>query len=213
MPEVKATHRYLRTSAFKVREVLDLVRGLHVDEARAVLRNHPRGAARDVLKVLESAIANAEHNNQLPVDELFISTAFADEGMTLRRWRPRARGRATRIRKRTAHVTVAVDRLTDQQLAEIEAREERRSSSRSARVAASRRAQQEQEQETEAGSADESAEATEEEAPAAEEAPAESDETETQPEESGAETSEKATDESTEDADDTEAESSEEEEK
>ncbi|MBI2168325.1 MAG: 50S ribosomal protein L22 [Actinobacteria bacterium] len=141
MPEVKATYRYLRTSAFKVREVLDLVRGLPVDEARQVLRFHERGTARDVLKVLESAVANAEHNNHLPADELFVSACFADEGMTLKRWRPRARGRATRIRKRTSHVTVVVDRMSTDQLERVQERAERTTASRAARVAGSRRAE------------------------------------------------------------------------
>lgn len=140
MPEVKATYRYMRTSAFKVREVLDLVRGRHVQDAREILLFHPRGPAKDVLKVLESAVANAEHNSGLPADELFVSKCFADEGITLKRWRPRARGRATRIRKRTSHVTVIVDRMTAEQLSRREAKAER-TSTRSARVAASRRAQ------------------------------------------------------------------------
>ena len=116
MPETKATLRYLRTSPYKVREVLGLIRGLEVEEARQVLRFSDRGAARDVLKVLDSAVANADHTLNLPPDELYVSVAFADEGPTIKRWRPRARGRATRIRKRTCHITVMVARLTDEQL-------------------------------------------------------------------------------------------------
>jgi large subunit ribosomal protein L22 len=116
MPETKATLRYLRTSATKVREVLDLIRGLEVEEARHVLRFSERGAARDVLKVLNSAAANADHTLNIPVDELYVSLAFADEGPTIKRWRPRARGRATRIRKRTSHITIVVARLSDEQL-------------------------------------------------------------------------------------------------
>lgn len=108
--------RYLRTSAYKVREVLALIRGLEVDEARHVLRFCDRAAAKDVLKVLESAVANAEHTLHIPADELFVSVAYADEGPTIKRWRPRARGRATRIRKRTSHTTVIVARLSDEQL-------------------------------------------------------------------------------------------------
>jgi len=116
VPETKAPLRDLRTSATKVREVLDLIRGLEVDEARHVLRFSERGAAREVLKVLNSAVANADHTLNIPADELFVSLAFADEGPTIKRWRPRARGRATRIRKRTSHITIVVARLSDEQL-------------------------------------------------------------------------------------------------
>src|SRR5438132_7802956 len=116
MPETKATLRYLRTSATKVREVLDLIRGLEVEEARHVLRFSDRGAARDVLKILNSAAANADHTLNIPVDELYVALAYADEGPTIKRWRPRARGRATRIRKRTSHITIVVARLSDEQL-------------------------------------------------------------------------------------------------
>jgi large subunit ribosomal protein L22 len=116
MPETKATLRYFRTSAYKVREVLGLIRGLPVEEARHVLQFCERSAAREVLKVLNSAVANAEHTLDLPADELFVSVAYADEGPTIKRWRPRARGRATRIRKRTCHMTIVVARLSDEQL-------------------------------------------------------------------------------------------------
>jgi large subunit ribosomal protein L22 len=116
MPETKATLRYLRTSATKVREVLGLIRGLEVDEARHVLRFSERGPARDVLKVLNSAVANADNTLNIPPDELYVSLAYADEGPTIKRWRPRARGRATRIRKRTSHITIVVARLSDEQL-------------------------------------------------------------------------------------------------
>src|SRR5918912_4179535 len=118
MPETKATLRYLRTSATKVREVLGLIRGLEVDEARHVLRFSERGAAREVLKVLNSAVANADHTLNIPSDELRVAVAFADEGPTIKRWRPRARGRATRIRKRTCHITIIVARLSDTELQE-----------------------------------------------------------------------------------------------
>ncbi|HEY3239096.1 MAG TPA: 50S ribosomal protein L22 [Acidimicrobiia bacterium] len=116
MPETKATLRYLRTSAYKVREVLSLIRDLPVEEARHVLQFCERSVARDVLKVLNSAVANAEHTLDLPADELYVSVAFADEGPTIKRWRPRARGRATRIRKRTSHMTIVVARFSDDQL-------------------------------------------------------------------------------------------------
>jgi large subunit ribosomal protein L22 len=116
MPETKATLRYLRISAYKVREVLELIRGLPVDEARHALAFCERSVARDALKVLNSAVANAEHTLDLASDELYVSVAYADEGPTIKRWRPRARGRATRIRKRTSHMTIVVARFSDDQL-------------------------------------------------------------------------------------------------
>ncbi len=100
--------RYIRQSPTKVRQVLDLIRGMPVDEARTTLEFANRRATDPVAKVLNSAIANAEHNLALDADELFISEAFADEGPTLKRFRPRARGRATRINKRTSHITIVV---------------------------------------------------------------------------------------------------------
>ncbi len=115
-PQTRATLKYLRTSPYKVREVLDLVRGLDVDDARHVLQYSERGPAREVLKVLNSAVANADHTLNIPADELKVAVAFADEGPTIKRWRPRARGRATRIRKRTCHVTIIVARLSDDEL-------------------------------------------------------------------------------------------------
>jgi large subunit ribosomal protein L22 len=121
-PQTKATLKYLRTSAYKVREVLDLIRGLDVDDARHVLQFSERGPAREVLKVLNSAVANADHTLNIPADELKVAVAFADEGPTIKRWRPRARGRATRIRKRTCHITIIVARLSD---AELQARRRR----------------------------------------------------------------------------------------
>jgi large subunit ribosomal protein L22 len=115
-PQTRATLKYLRTSAYKVREVLDLIRGLDVDDARHVLQFNERGPAREVLKVLNSAVANADHTLNIPADELKVAVAYADEGPTIKRWRPRARGRATRIRKRTCHITIVVARLSDTEL-------------------------------------------------------------------------------------------------
>lgn len=106
--KVQAHARFIRQSPSKVRLVLDLVRGLPVEEARQVLQFTSRGAAEAVAKVLNSAIANAEHNHALDAEELYVAEAYANEGPTLRRFQPRARGRATRIRKRTSHITVAV---------------------------------------------------------------------------------------------------------
>jgi large subunit ribosomal protein L22 len=116
MPETSATLRHLRTAPNKVRQVLGLIRGLEVDGARETLRFCERGAADEVLKLLDSAVANAEHNENLPADELFVHRAYADEGPTMKRWRPRARGRGTRIRKRTTHITIVVARFSDEEL-------------------------------------------------------------------------------------------------
>ncbi len=108
-------------SPTKARQVVDLIRGRHVDDARRVLAFTQRGAARTVIKVLNSAIANAEHNRSLPADELVVSRAWVDEGPTLRRFRPRALGRATRIRKRTCHISVVVARPEEEILEVAEA--------------------------------------------------------------------------------------------
>jgi large subunit ribosomal protein L22 len=122
-PGVRAEVKYVRSSAYKAREILNLIRGLPVARALEVLELAERDIARVVLKCLESAIANAEHNNQIPADELFVSACFADEGPTLKRWRPRARGRATRIRKRTCHITIIVSRLAADDLEKLRERE------------------------------------------------------------------------------------------
>ena len=118
-PGVRAVHRHARFSAYKAREVLDLIRGKSVIEARNILEFSDRGAAAVILKVLDSAVANAGNNNDIPPEELFVSACFADEGPTMKRWRPRARGRATRIRKRTCHITVIVGRYDSAELAAI----------------------------------------------------------------------------------------------
>jgi len=108
-----ATARFIRISPTKARQVVDLIRGRHVDDARRVLAFTQRSATTPVAKVLESAVANAEHNRGLPTDELVVARAWVDEGPTLRRFRPRAMGRATRIRKRTCHISVVVGRPVD----------------------------------------------------------------------------------------------------
>ena len=112
--KVKAHSRYIRQSPYKVRRVLDLVRGLPVEEAEHVLRLTPRAAADPIAKVLKSAVANAEHNHALDADELVVAVAFADEGPTLKRFRPRARGRASKINKRTSHITIVVSDLSEE---------------------------------------------------------------------------------------------------
>lgn len=107
--EVKAQARYVRVTPFKARRVIDLIRGLHVEEARRVLQFSPQAASEPVRKVLDSAVANAEHNHRMNTEALFVSSAFVDEGPTMKRFRPRALGRAFRVRKRTSHITVMVD--------------------------------------------------------------------------------------------------------
>jgi large subunit ribosomal protein L22 len=119
----RAVAKYVRISPYKVRQVLDLVRGYDAERAREILKFCERDAAIVVGKLLDSAVANAEHDHALVGDELFVSACFADEGPTLKRWRPRARGRATRIRKRTCHITLIVSRLPDR---ELQARRARR---------------------------------------------------------------------------------------
>jgi large subunit ribosomal protein L22 len=112
----RSTAKYVRSSAYKAREVLDLIRGLDVRRADQVLQFTDREVARAVRKVLASAVANAIHNDEQDPDELYVRACFADEGPTLRRFRPRARGRATRVRKRTCHITIVIDRMSEEQL-------------------------------------------------------------------------------------------------
>jgi len=107
-PVVKAQAKYVRTSARKARLVADHVRGKSVTEARAILAHTPRAVAEDWEKLLNSAVANAEHNHELLGDDLRILSITADEGPTLKRFRPRAMGRASRIRKRTSHLSIAL---------------------------------------------------------------------------------------------------------
>jgi large subunit ribosomal protein L22 len=108
-PTAQARARYVRMTPRKVRRVVDLIRGLPAAEAQAVLRFAPQAASEPVGKVLDSAIANAENNAQLPVESLVVSEAYVDEGPTLKRFQPRAQGRAYRINKRTSHITVVVE--------------------------------------------------------------------------------------------------------
>jgi large subunit ribosomal protein L22 len=105
---VRAQAKYVRTSARKARLVCDHIRGKDVAEARAILAFTPRAAAKAWIKLLESAVANAEHNHELVGEDLRIAAVHADEGPTLKRFRPRAMGRATRIRKRTSHLTITL---------------------------------------------------------------------------------------------------------
>ncbi len=106
--EVKAVSKYIRVSPRKARVVVDLIRGKGVESAREILAFSERAIAETVLKTLNSAVANAEHNNHLRTDNLVVKTAFVDEGPTLKRIRPRAKGSASSINKRTSHITIIV---------------------------------------------------------------------------------------------------------
>ena len=138
----RAVLRHSRMSASKVRQVLNLIRGQDVTLAAEILANGDREAATVVGKVLASAVANAVHNDGLDAEELYVSACFADEGSTLKRWRPRARGRATRIRKRTSHITIIVSRMPDERIARRRAKQSAAGAQRSRRVASSRRSRQ-----------------------------------------------------------------------
>jgi large subunit ribosomal protein L22 len=108
-PGAFAEARYVRDTATKARRVVDLIRGLPAAEALTVLKFAPQAASDQVYRVVESAVANAEHNERLDPDSLLVTQAFVDEGPTMKRFRPRAQGRAYRIRKRTCHITVVVE--------------------------------------------------------------------------------------------------------
>jgi large subunit ribosomal protein L22 len=138
-PGTRAVLRHSGMSASKARQVLDLIRGQDVDRAAEILIGTEREAAEIIGKVLNSAVANAAHNDFQNPEELYVSACFADEGATMKRWRPRARGRATRIRKRTCHITIIVSRLPEAKLEQRRKRMEAVSANRSRRVDASRR--------------------------------------------------------------------------
>jgi large subunit ribosomal protein L22 len=138
-PGTRAVHRYCGMSASKARQVLDLIRGEDVQRAAEILTGTEREAAEVIGKVLTSAVANAVHNDQQSPEDLYVSACYADEGATMKRWRPRARGRATRIRKRTCHITIIVSRLPAEKLELRRHRMEAVSANRSRRVDASRR--------------------------------------------------------------------------
>jgi ribosomal protein L22 len=112
-PVVKASARYVRIAPRKARLIADQVRGMHIESARALLQFSPRGAAHPIHKLINSAAANAENNHDLVGDEMRIATITVDEGPTLRRFRPRAMGRATPINKRTSHIKVALTPVED----------------------------------------------------------------------------------------------------
>ncbi len=164
-PGNRAVAKYVRSSAFKAREVLDLVRGKSYTEAREILQFSERRISNTIAKCLDSAVANAEHNDELDGDELFVAACYADEGPTLKRWRPRARGRATRIRKRTCHITVVVARYTDDELTAIEARLALKGTGRRSSAAEARRRRVAASRERDAVPTEEPAEETENQEP------------------------------------------------
>jgi len=135
----KATAKYVRTSANKIRAVLNLVRGVDVKSADQILQLTERHTAIPVRKLLASAVANAVNNDNQDADELYIIACFADEGPTLKRFKPRARGRASRINKRTCHVTIIVARMSDDRISIIQARAERQGAGSGRPAATSRR--------------------------------------------------------------------------
>ena len=140
-PGTRAVARHIRMSASKARVVLDLIRGKDVQTADEILRFSERDAAIVIRKVLASAVANAEHNDDQIPEDLFVAACFADEGKTLRRMRPRARGRASRIRKRTCHITVIVARMPEGELERRRSVEASRPGSRAARRAGQQQAE------------------------------------------------------------------------
>jgi len=136
----RAKASYVRSSDYKAREVLDLIRGKSYAEAAEILQFSERGISEDIRKVINSAVATAEHNDNQVAAELYVSACYADEGPTLKRWRPRARGRATRIRKRTCHITVIVGRYDDEALEALRNREAAAGRSGSSQAAEASRA-------------------------------------------------------------------------
>jgi large subunit ribosomal protein L22 len=139
-PGTRATLSNSNMAANKVREVLNLIRDVEYDRASDILAHTDRAAAVVVAKLLQSCAANAEHNDGLDPAELYVATCYADEGTTLKRWRPRARGRATRIRKRSCHITIILARMPDEKIARRRARVAADAADRRARrVAGTRR--------------------------------------------------------------------------
>jgi large subunit ribosomal protein L22 len=175
-PGTRAQVRFVRMSAYKARQVIDTIRGKDTVEAEAILRFTEREAARVIRKCLASAVANAANNDGLDPETLYVSAAYVDEGMTIKRFKPRARGRATRIRKRTCHITVIVSPIPADELARRSARDTARaatggrrtrsaSEARAARVARSRAAAPAEAPVTDEVVADEAVEVVEAESP------------------------------------------------
>ncbi len=141
----RATLRYVRSSASKARPLLDGIRGESYERASEVLEFSERRIAGKVLQALRSASANAEHNRQMSTEDLFVQECYADEGTTIKRWRPRARGRATPIMKRTCHITVVLGRYDAEERAERASKTTAAQEARRRRVEASRAAAEQRE--------------------------------------------------------------------
>jgi large subunit ribosomal protein L22 len=138
-PGTKAVLRHFHMSSSKARQVLDLIRGEDVDRAAEILNGVEREAGRVVAKVLASAVANAAHNDGQVAEDLFVAACYADEGATMKRWRPRARGRASKINKRTCHITVVVARMDEERLERRLVSRQAAGTNRARRVAESQR--------------------------------------------------------------------------
>ena len=159
-PGTRAQGRYLKGSASKARRVLNLIRNESIEDARTILQFSETGVSEIIAKILESAIANASHNDGIDEDELYVAACYADEGATMKRFRPRARGRASRINKRTSHITIIVARYeTDELEARREKAESQGNTSAAQAEARRRRVQQSQGAATAAAATDDSGEA------------------------------------------------------
>jgi large subunit ribosomal protein L22 len=158
-PGTRAVARHIRVSASKARAVLDLIRGESYGRASEILEFSERSVSDVITKCLDSAVANAEHNDEISAEELYVSACYADEGPTLKRWRPRARGRATRINKRTCHITIIVNRYSADELTAMRERAESRGrTGASEQAAESRRQRVQKSRAAEAEAAEEAAE-------------------------------------------------------
>ncbi len=158
-PQTRAVVKYVGRSAYKVRQVVDLVRGKDAEEAQNILLLCNRGAAEEVGKLLNSAMANALHNQNIPGEELMVKEVFVDEGPTMKRFRPRARGRASSIRKRMCHITIVLERKDDEAIA-FKANQEKGTGAANAREQRRRRAEASKAKQAERATAAEAEELT-----------------------------------------------------
>jgi len=158
-PQTRAVVKYVGRSAYKVRQVVDLVRGKDAEEAQNILMLCNRGAAQEVGKLLNSAMANALHNQNIPGEELMVKEVFVDEGPTMKRFKPRARGRASSIRKRMCHITIVLERKDDEAIA-FKATQEKGTGAANAREQRRRRAEASKAKQAEKAAAAEAEELT-----------------------------------------------------
>ncbi len=157
-PGTRAQGRHLKGSASKARRVLNLIRNESIEDARTILEFSETGVSEKISKILESAIANAGHNDGISEDELYVAACYADEGATMKRFRPRARGRASRIFKRTSHITIIVARYEDEALETRREQAATKGGTSAAQAEARRRRVQRSQGEAAAAAADEHAE-------------------------------------------------------